>query len=171
MGLIRRWLARLLPRPQITRPVTRTRHGAVVHTRAGLAVHFNFYTPPRAALPKPPNARATAKAPRRSRLADWLFGAPPPPPLADRDARRLPIPRDWRATQAAERQRTLDEVGRLTGHRYSGRQAVVAARAAQAPAPTQAKAPPRPVRVKAHTRADGAHVAAHTRAKPGEGST
>ena len=129
MNLLRRLLTRLTPRPRLVvkRPVTPHRQGAVVHTQTGVALHFTLFGGGSAPAPKAPKARPPKAAgqPRRSRLLDWAFGAPPPPPLADAEARKLPLIQD----RAAERRAILAEAERLTGTPYAGRTTLEDARA------------------------------------------
>ncbi len=165
-------LRRFWPRPRlaVARPVTRHQAGGSTYTHTGLAVHVTLFGG--GVAPVRPGPRRAP--PRPSPLMDRLFG-PKVPPLTAAQVRALPVARD-----------ALTEARALTGDRYPGRQAVAAARAAaqerqvsgaaRVVAPRLAKSPTiqvpgkKPIKVKAHTRADGTRVHAHTRVRPGEGS-
>jgi hypothetical protein len=170
MNLLRRLLARLTPRPRlaVARPITGHKQGAVLHTHTGLAVHFTLFGggwPPAPTAPR-------RKPPTGTRLTNALLG----PPTRS-------------ATLAEVRRRSVDTLTAaqaVTGQTYPTRHEVLAARqtaarravdgAARVVAPRLAKqstmqAPGRkPIKVKAHTRADGTKVHAHTRAVPGKGT-
>jgi hypothetical protein len=165
---LRKWLT-------VRRPVTTHKRGSVAYTHTGLHLAFSpsfvFGAPVRK-----PTARKAAP-PRRSRLLDWAFGAPPPPPLADAEARKLPLVPD----RAAERRAILAEAERLTGTRYAGRTTLedaraVAARMARLTAmrrATQAKAKvvlPKHVKPVYVRQAKNGREA-HWRALPGKGTT
>jgi hypothetical protein len=153
----------------VRRPVTRTTRGGVTHTHAGLQIAFSpsFVF---GAAPKP--AQPARKPPTGTRLTNALLGPPTRP-----------------ATLAEVRRRSVDTLTAaqaVTGQTYPTRHEVLAARqtaarravdgAARVVAPRLAKqstmqAPGRkPIKVKAHTRADGTKVHAHTRAVPGKGT-
>lgn len=173
MNLLKRLLARLTPRPRLAvkRPITGYKQGAVLHTHTGLAVHFTLFGG--GPQPAPKATRPARKPPTGTRLTNALLGPPTRP-----------------ATLAEVRRRSVDTLTAaqgLTGTAYPTRQAVLAARrdvqqgavvnaAARVVAPRLAQqatmqAPGRkPIKVKAHTRADGTKVHAHTRVRPGEGS-
>lgn len=198
-----RWLRRLFT---VRRPVTRSRQGAVVHTRAGLAISFTPTVVFGGAAPRPARKAPTAPGTGHPWM-NALFG-PPTKPLTDAQVRALPVVR--RAPTPAEcRARcatvTAGAADYLAGLRKATglaedtpltRRAVLRARAerddaaaiaamqarhAQATtvdklaatlAPRVAKAQAiqrapgkKPIKVKAHTRADGTKVHAHTRAR------